>query len=817
MRALGVIALGLCVVGGCPLGAPIGTDETEPDSAGTDQPADDASLLASELSSVWLGSWCGGNPFAWETYWRDSPAYYKDLGKLLPVDKSVRRFRRTVLCPPSDGELRDTDYVVGRKGQGGLQEVLAVQCKAAGYLWATAWDDTYDQQSGIYRSDDGDTWIQVGDIHNVKTILPVMSGALLVATTRTGCHPPMLYRTTDGALYEGDLPDPVLTLAPTPSNASFRSWGFAQAANGDMKIAEYSSDWGQDRYIWGSYDDGLTWGVDHTEAGAPSQTIERAKHFHAIYHDEPRDLWLTGVGDGWTSNKIIAAPGRGMPGTWFDLLGYRQCDAQPIGFCTLAPGEVLLGSDRYYQVAILNMDGSPPTIAPGYDTGDHHGGYGYAFPVWKHEGLYYAANYCSFSSEASRRLAGLMVTEDGRHWGVLHLWKDNEIGGLLLAGTDSSGRLHMQVSNAEKDARHFVISPISPRGFFQPTGLVLGPPLSNELDTPNWSNFADDASKWVGLGAVLTRVESAGEVTPLVGEGFLQAVCTEPDWTLRNRMTIHPELISVPVDDTYQGEVWLRCRVGDWLTCRVRWYQTGGTFGEDHYITVSPERWQCVRLEPFEAAAGRTLTCHIRVETASEGNVELYVGAASIATTPGEWQIGGTPSTGDGYRAKFYVPDAWTHFLAIQPDRPHYGDSDAWIVHKWIADANNYIEVYYDGVDHAFKLRRTVDGVPQAPVASSAQKFREGSTVFLVLRCSAAGTSLSVVNCADVEHVYDDGTVPGLCEAEVAVSVGGADSMAYLLAMSILAPHAYADSEIVDAIAALVGSQAVVSGIAAAN
>lgn len=618
----------------------------------------------------------------------------------------------------------------------------------------------------LYRSSDGTTWESIG-LYYTDKIWALADDTLI----RTAPQPApdgrqAIFRSVDQgqtwqpAKFAGTTDD-VLLLTP---GAYLHYWGLHQAQNGTVIAVEYKVPNGA-RYIYRSTDSGATWRVVY-DAGAGN-----IYHYHAIGKQEALNRWIASTGDQPPSHRMPVSDDDGL--TWHDYLsppGQRR--AQPIALVDYGhPSRILYGSDEDRQLGWMDVSdaASARTIVSLATQLNPAAAKCYIWDIFTQDGLYYASSWDYGNYERS---PVILVSPDLVHWTTYHRFTGQEYGAYRYTGS-IGGRMHILV-NARVDYRDLALSPARARvdqGYLVAGAAtnLLGPALSSAETTSGWTNTSPSVGGSQGLFEYTSTLAHSG------------AGCVHYARSDGSVMRLTTPASAVAGNAVYQFRFWVR---GLTETSFVQTVVDGAADATLTGFDPMSDRWLEVLASPVSVATGtHQLGLQFTSYSNSDHTLELYIDTLQLEAVPSTpWQLGGTPRAPTYLEATVPSSGGWTNVFSIQPDliREYLVMSTEALVKSYVIDAQTRLDLIFDPLDHAFKLRPVLGGVAQPPLATSPQHFHRKHQIRFAVRCFGGYCcGLSIGNGQPAEHVVRSFPAPG--GPTVIVRAGAADAAACVL------------------------------------
>jgi hypothetical protein len=598
-----------------------------------------------------------------------------------------------------------------------------VHCLSGGYLWATT-----SSKTGLYKSQDGITWVEVQSssaLTGIDFIHPHSSGAIFVVHGEPNGY--KLYKSADGSdLTNAHLPAPKVNFDKPNGYCTCQYYNFHEAANGTICIGEYggNDNRGGCRSIWRSSDGGDTFSKDPVYIEADT----RVKHSHRIYKQEASGRWVAVWGDGGNIDKTSYSDDDGL--SWADLETNTDYNFQPTEFYEYGHSTRLLyGSDESDNFGVYDV--FTKQIEPLYWDGPSLEGGRYCWAITQYDGIFYASIMQTAITSAipvAERRASIVISNDLVHWDVYHQFND-ELGIYRYLGV-LNNKIHCIVWPATGALQYGRFTPTAIKTY---NALCIDPATTNLL-TANASSMETDASSWICTGT-----KNSFSTDSLHGSKCVQFNSSVYADTLRFANGINTD-----AGQLYSGHVAMKgfqTNQGGYMNWTL--YGSNRT-DTKQYWGLGREQWQDLPLNPLTILQGDTsLDIYIRGYGAGLLNIpnptNLLLDCVQVERgAPTRWQVGGTARAHEVLAKTYAFGDNWTEYIIWAPATrldyflPGWGNQ---YIKCWYNDANNYLELYYDPSDFKFKLQATIDGVLQDAVSTAnTYKCYTNASVRLVIR-----------------------------------------------------------------------------------
>jgi hypothetical protein len=658
---------------------------------------------------------------------RPTTAYRATSGGVLAIQPNEAVFRNVAITSITDGR-----YLLDGAGSG---VAVRPECRNSRFMFGVG------ENGGLFRSPDGQNWTRIGS--PVVSNLFALHDDALLRTERIGDRLAVFRSEDDGlnwqrAKWEGTGQD----FAWLTPGAWLVHWGFHQAANGTLAMAEYKLP-DNTRYIYRSGDGGRTWSLAHDIGG-----VNDIRHYHAVTKHEGLGRWIAITGDGLAQQTVLASDDDAR--TWYRYTQLGEVFLQPTALLDVGdPTRLLLGSDLYWQVGWVDVsDGAEARQVRSLITNWHWlPGSGYCYDLFEHDGVYFAPQYDNRNVWTKNVV--LSVSNDLEHWAVYHRFTGSERGVLSYAGW-AGDRHHMTVAPTLGFTRAFAVA--QPEIVVRPGLAVAGASVNLAASTDS----AADLALWSDLSPAAPGTGARGnlEYTTAVahsGDGCVRAWRTDGQ-----PLEVQTPLFAFEPGKTYQARLWLR---GEGADVSVRWTRNNVASGEGYMFGVS-DQWREVILpgiQPHPTATSMGLS--VRIWSTQFNRCEVYLDSIQIQQTPSTpWLAPGSGQADALVEATVLNTPAWTNVFVFEPDNASLAvPSGVHPIKTYRFSAQDYVTIFFDAASSRFGLQAFDRGRPLPVAYSEPQNFLERAQLKFALRRSGPCLSLAISNGQPLEDIPADG------------------------------------------------------------
>ena len=618
----------------------------------------------------------------------------------------------------SDGKIIKDEAIVG-----GGTDSMEVWFSVGGYVYAigVTTDD-------IYRSETGEapwTRMQTGSFYS---LFKMPDDSILVIDKKVSSAQ-KVFRSIDGCttLVRSKLSGVDMTLT---TNTTIDFWGVHVGSNGTVIMTEYTTASNAETCsVYRSVDNGKSWTrVFIKDSKDPGREIY---HWHTSGYHSATKKWLLVNGDE-TLRALWESTDDGLTWNYFSAWTARpdQAPFQPVYFYDYGDAtKILAGSDSQGQIECLDV--VTGRLSSLYKDVDLRVNAGYYWLVTKIGDLYYACNY---PTHTLPRYSNIIVSDDLETWVPWHQFYVTRTG---VSGLTSLFEHNNKIHGKQGEAGHFIASVPSVREI---KALALDPPTTNMLSL-NHSSIDDSIVGYTiydGSPSVYRNETFFSSGCLYAGRVGVGTALYGPNTPVISGQYIYGSMWMKTSGDLMYGDnrsEWRR-KVNNDSVLNTYMLCDNGYWRESHFPVIA------ITGNETGIAQWSTMSSH------SGNNTNMLADCFQISQSPGRWQIGGTPNSGDVVQWTDTMPTEWTHYLTVFSDRiaDDYIYYDGYIA-SWKSDANNYAELYFDGSEKKLVFQQTLGGVAQPAVTGQPIVFHKKQPLRLVTQFTNTATNLNYNLC----------------------------------------------------------------------
>lgn len=647
-------------------------------------------------------------------------------------------------------------------------------CDSTGRLIATNAADA----TKFYTSTDGATWSSqlASPTTAIDYCWPVAyQGQSAFIVSRNNALSRLVW---DGSKFTDTA---VLTLT---TNAAGFYYSLHQAANGTIIFAEYGTSATVKMYR--STDGGSTWATVHTF------DTDSIRHVHCVTKHEATGIWVATTGDyeaGTQSHRQrLTSTDDGV--TWVAdavLYPFQHVQLFDYGDAT----RLLTASDSDLEIGLMTLGTqSEPSLLQMLPRGKSTG---YVWSIFRHQGVYYASQY---DNSASVTGSAVLASVDLRHWAAIGYVPATHRG-LIFLGV-SGGKIHaLAVAVSGSIASHVTLTPVEE--------VALRKCFVVEAGATNlFSAVQASCGDLTGWTAASPSTHSVLPTSGVNGGPCLRWQCTETGAGSTNR-ELSPA-VTVVDGQKYIG------------VCKVKGTAPGGIIATlsngnmtidatNRYASLSTTEWTTVMTLPG-TARGTSMRLNIRSTMKTNDVADVLIDDIQIIPVGAfSWHPGGEARANEAMTGTLSTAAEWAEVFSIYPLATPGQMSGTTYIRSWVADAANYLELYYNATDKKFYLQQTVAGEAQAAVATEASTFcKDAELRFAVVSTGDYMALVVFQGTADGYLTVDAAAFSALNSATITTMTG---NHAGLLSMG----YAYGGSQYVGSALDIEGVVAAVNGL----